>query len=117
MMLDLLVQVEIELNNTHREYKYKVNSVKQCSDNAQTISRLKRVEGQIRGLIGMVEEDRPYENILMQVTAAKAALHKAGQSLLESHLQHCILKGFKKGEYEETMDKLLIVLEQFSRLS
>lgn len=112
-----MVRVEVELKNTHRGYKYKENSVKQCSDNAQTISRLKRVEGQIRGLISMVEEDRPCENILMQVTAAKAALHKAGQSLLESHLHHCILNGFKKGEYEETIDKLLIALEQFSRLS
>ncbi len=90
--------------------------MKQCSDSAQTISRLKRVEGQIRGIIAMVEADRPCEEILVQVTAAKAALHKAGQSLLESHLNHCVIDGFKSGRHEETMDRLLTALEQFARL-
>lgn len=91
--------------------------MKQCSDSAQTISRLKRVEGQIRGLITMVEDDRPCEEILVQVGAAKAALHKAGQSLLESHLHHCVLDGLQRGQPEETIDRLLTALEQFSRLS
>lgn len=91
--------------------------MKQCSDSAQTVSRLKRVEGQIRGIITMVEADRPCEEILVQVAAAKAALHKAGQSLLESHLHHCVLDGFKNGEFEETIDRLLTALEQFSRMS
>lgn len=91
--------------------------MKQCSDSAQTISRLKRVEGQIRGIIAMVEADRPCEEILVQVSAAKAALHKAGQSLLESHLEHCVVDGLKSGRHEETIDKLLTALEQFSRMS
>lgn len=91
--------------------------MKQCSDSAQTISRLKRVEGQIRGIISMVEDDRPCEEILVQVSAAKAALHKAGQSLLESHLHHCVVDGFKSGQHEETIDRLLTALEQFSRMS
>lgn len=91
--------------------------MKECSDSAQTISRLKRVEGQIRGIITMVEDNRPCEEILMQVGAAKAALHKAGQSLLESHLHHCVADGFKNGRHDETIDRLLTALEQFSRLS
>ncbi len=91
--------------------------MKQCSDSAQTISRLKRVEGQIRGIITMVEDNRPCEEILVQVGAAKAALHKAGQSLLESHLHHCVVDGFKSGRDDETIDRLLTALEQFSRMS
>jgi len=91
--------------------------MKQCSDSAQTIGRLKRIEGQIRGIITMVEDDRPCEEILVQVSAAKAALHKAGQSLLESHLHHCVVDGFQSGNHDETIDKLLTALEQFSRMS
>lgn len=91
--------------------------MKQRSDSARTISRLKRVEGQIRGIIGMVEDGRPCEEILVQVAAAKAALHKAGQGLLESHLHHCVSDGLKSGRHEEAIDRLLSALEQFSRMS
>lgn len=90
--------------------------MKQCSDSAGTISRLKRVEGQIRGIIAMVESDRPCEDILVQMTAAKAALHRAGQTLLESHMHHCVLDGFKNGEFEETVDQLLKAVGKFSRM-
>ena len=90
--------------------------MKQCSDSAKTISRLKKIEGQIRGIINMVEDDRPCEDILMQVSAAKRALHKAGQSLLESHLSHCVLDGFKRGQHDETIERLIKAIDQFSRL-
>lgn len=90
--------------------------MKQCSDSAGTINRLKRIEGQIRGIISMVENDRPCEDILVQMTAAKAALHRAGQTLLESHMHHCVLDGFKNGEFEGTVDQLLKAVGKFSRL-
>jgi len=90
--------------------------MKQCSDSAGTINRLKRIEGQIRGIISMVEDDRPCEDILVQMTAAKAALHKAGQALLESHMHHCVLDGFKQGEFEKTVDQLLTAVGKFSRM-
>lgn len=90
--------------------------MKQCSDSAGTISRLKRIEGQIRGIIAMVENDRPCEDILVQMTAAKAAIHRAGQTLLESHMHHCVLDGFKNGEFEDTVDQLLKAVGKFSRM-
>ena len=80
------------------------------------IKRLKRIEGQIRGLIKMVESDKPCEDILIQIGSAKAALHKTGQVILESHLHHCVVDGIRHGDEEETVKKLSSALEQFSRL-
>ena len=90
--------------------------MKQCMDVEAVSRRLKRIEGQIRGIARMVEEDKPCEDILMQIGAAKAALHKTGQTILEGHLHHCVLNAVKEGDGEETLKKLTTALEQFSRL-
>ncbi len=57
------------------------------------LARLKRVEGQIRGLQRMVEEDAPCEDILMQSAAATAALKKVGSIIIQDHLEECLEKG------------------------
>ena len=85
-------------------------------DQSAVTRRLKRIEGQIRGLIKMVENDKPCEEILIQIGSAKAALHKTGQVILESHLSHCVIDGIQHGNEEETIKRLTTALEQFSRL-
>ena len=85
-------------------------------DRDAVTKRLKRIEGQIRGLIKMVESDKPCEEILIQIGSAKAALHKTGQVILEGHLQHCVIDGIQRGNEEETVKKLSSALEQFSRI-
>lgn len=87
------------------------------SDAAEIIKRLKRVEGQVRGLIRMIEEEKACEDIMIQIGSTKAALHKVGQCVLEGHLHHCVLEGIRNGNGEEILDKLSRALEQFSRLS
>ena len=79
-------------------------------------ARLKRIEGQVRGLIKMVEEDKTCEEILVQISSVKAALHKTGQVILEGHLQHCVIDGIREGKEEETIKKLSSAIEQFSRI-
>jgi DNA-binding FrmR family transcriptional regulator len=78
--------------------------------------RLKRIEGQIRGLINMVECDKSCEEIFIQIGSAKSALHKTGQVILEGHLHHCVLNAIHDGKEDETMKKLSSALEQFSRI-
>jgi len=78
--------------------------------------RLKRIEGQIRGIIKMIEDDKSYEDILIQIGSAKAALHKTGQVVLEGHLHHCVLDGIREGKEEETIKQLSSAIEQFSRI-
>ncbi len=90
--------------------------MKQCIDAEAVIKRLKRIEGQIRGLMKMVEEDKSCEEILIQIGSAKAALHKTGQVILEGHLHHCVLDGIRDGKEDETIKKLSSAIEQFSRI-
>jgi len=80
------------------------------------INRLKRIEGQVRGLMKMVEGDKSCEEILIQIGSAKAALHKTGQVILEGHMHHCILDGIRKGKEDETLQKLSSAIEHFSRI-
>jgi DNA-binding FrmR family transcriptional regulator len=83
----------------------------------KVVARLKRIEGQIRGLMGMVEKDIPCEDILVQISAAKSALHKTGQVILEGHLSHCVLAGIASGDSQNTIKKLAKAIEQFSRMT
>ena len=78
--------------------------------------RLKRIEGQIRGIINMIETYKNCEEILIQIGSAKSALHKAGQVILEGHLHTCVLEGIRDGREEETIKKLYTAIEQFSRI-
>jgi DNA-binding FrmR family transcriptional regulator len=87
------------------------------SDSEAVIKRLRRIEGQTRAIIRMAESDRPCEDILILVSAVKSALHKVGQVVLEGHLRHCVVDGIKNGNEKKTINKLLSVLEQFSRIN
>ena len=87
----------------------------QCNKENVT-NRLKRIEGQVRGIIRMLEDDKPCEEILIQISSVKSALHKAGQVVLEGHLRHCVVDGIRNGKEDETMEKLSSAIEQFSRI-
>ena len=88
-----------------------------CEKDAKAvINRLKRIEGQVRGLIKMVEDDRPCEDVLVQISSAKSALHKTGQVILECHLRHCVTHDIREGDEEKVIEGLLQVIEQFSRI-
>jgi len=86
------------------------------TDTEAAVNRLKRIEGQVRGLIKMVEGDKGCEEILIQIGSAKSALHKTGQAILEWHLRHCVIEGIREGDEEETIKKLSSAIEQFSRI-
>lgn len=90
--------------------------MKECMDVDAVTKRLKRIEGQIRGLIKMIEDEKSCEDILIQIGSAKAALHKTGQVILEGHLHHCVLNGIRDGKEKETIKKLSSAIEQFSRI-
>src|SRR4249920_2909566 len=73
------------------------------------LHRLRRIEGQIRGLQRMVEEDRYCPDIIVQVASAQEALRGVGRQLLRNHLKHCATVAIKKGpaEADATYDELL----------
>ena len=87
-----------------------------CMDVDAVTLRLRRIEGQVRGIIKMIEEDKECEDLLIQIGSAKAALHKTGQVILEGHMHHCFLDGVREGNADEAIKKLSAAIEQFSRI-
>jgi DNA-binding FrmR family transcriptional regulator len=63
--------------------------------------RLRRIEGQVRGLQRMVEEDRYCADIITQVASVQEALRGVGRNLMKNHLHHCATKALKSGKKEE----------------
>lgn len=78
------------------------------------INRLNRIEGQIRGIRGMVEKDVYCTDILVQVAAVNAALNSFNKELLENHIKTCVAKDIKEGK-DETIDELVNVLQKLMR--
>ncbi len=90
--------------------------MKKCMDSDNLHRRLKKIIGQVNAIDKMVEEDVPCEDILMQINAAKSALHKVGQVVLEGHLQHCVRDGIEHGDAEETIKSFAKAVERFSNM-
>lgn len=80
-----------------------------------TINRLKRIEGQVRGIQRMVEEDRYCVDILVQISAINAALKKVGFNVAERHMKHCVSHAVQDGEGEQAIEELLDVLKHVAK--
>ena len=78
------------------------------------INRLNRIEGQIRGIKGMVEKDAYCTDIITQVAAANAALNAFNRELLATHIKTCVADDIKAGK-SETVDDLLATLQKLMK--
>ena len=78
------------------------------------INRLNRIEGQIRGIKKMVENDAYCTDILMQVSAANAALNSFNKELLATHIRTCVAKDIRDGK-DETIDELVVTLQKLMK--
>jgi len=92
-------------------HKTKERSEKEYKD---LIHRLNRIEGQIRGIRGMVEKDAYCTDILRQVAAANAALNSFNKVLLANHIKTCVTRDIREGR-EETVDELLATLQKLMK--
>ena len=75
----------------------------------QLLKRLRRVEGQVRGVQGMVEDDRYCIDILTQISAVQAALDKVALGLLDDHARHCVIGGPQERQGECTEELMAAV--------
>lgn len=91
--------------------KTKQRSEKEYKD---LIHRLNRIEGQIRGIKGMVEKDAYCTDILTQVAAANAALNSFNKVLLANHIKSCVTQDILDGK-EETVDELVVILQKLMK--
>ena len=82
------------------------------------LRRLRRIEGQIRGLQRMVEEDRYCADIMMQIVSVQEALRAVGRALMRNHLRHCVTQVISTGsaqEAEAMYDEVLDLIYKHSR--
>lgn len=85
---------------------------------ASNLRRLRRIEGQVRGLQKMVEDDRYCADIMVQIASVQEALRAVGRALLRNHLRHCAAEAIGKGSPEEAeamYDELLELIYRHSR--
>src|SRR3954451_6273587 len=73
----------------------------------QLLTRLKRIEGQVRGIEGMVEDDRYCIDVITQISAVQAALDKVALGLLDGHARHCVVEGHGGGTPEELTGEMM----------
>ena len=84
-------------------------------DKATLLNRLRRIEGQMRGVAKMVETDRYCVDILTQVAAVQAALDALALQLLEHHLHGCVHAAVKSGDGARAIEEALGVIRKFAR--
>ena len=75
--------------------------MRQCMDADNLHRRLSKIIGQVQAIDRMIDEDIPCEDVLAQINAAKSALHKVGQVVLEGHINHCVRDGIEHGDADK----------------
>ena len=80
-----------------------------------TLKRLGRLEGQVRGIAGMVEADRYCIDIVTQIAAARAALRKVEEEILREHVAHCVAHAIKSGDKADQRQKIAELMAVVSR--
>lgn len=85
------------------------------ANGAALVKRLNRIEGQVRGIRKMIEDDRYCIDVLTQVSAVQAALDSLALELLEDHLHGCVLGAVKSGDGKRALDEALTVIRKFAR--
>lgn len=93
------------------EAKTKIRSEKEYKS---LINRLNRIEGQIRGIKGMVEKNAYCTDIITQVAAANAALNAFNKELLESHIKSCVYEDIRNGK-DETVEELVELIKKLMK--
>lgn len=84
-------------------------------DNAELLARLRKIEGQVRGVQRMLEDDRYCVDILVQLAAIRSAVGAVGHSLLETHVRGCVAGALRSGDGEGAVNELLEVFGKFAR--
>ncbi|WP_286315591.1 metal-sensitive transcriptional regulator [Romboutsia ilealis] len=82
-------------------------------DKDMLIKRLNRIEGQVKGIQKMVEEERYCIDILTQISAIRSAINKVGSIILENHIKGCVANSIKEDNSEESIAELMKTIDKF----
>jgi DNA-binding FrmR family transcriptional regulator len=81
------------------------------------VTRLRRIEGQVGGLLRMVDEDRYCVDVLTQINAVRAALHKVEEQILRDHVSHCVVGAFATGDVIAQRSKIEELVATIGRMT
>lgn len=87
----------------------------QANTKASCAKRLSRIEGQVRGIAKMVDDDRYCIDIVTQISAARAALRRVEEEILRDHVAHCVEHALTSGDADEQRRKVAELMEIFAR--
>ncbi len=111
MEIKEITNIEEETNTCQCCHKTKERSEKEYRD---LVNRLSRIEGQVRGIRGMLEKDAYCTDILVQVAAVNAALNSFNKVLLANHIRTCVADDIRAGK-DETIDELVNTLQKLMK--
>ena len=101
-------------NKSEKECCYHSSKHRSDKEYKDLMNRLSRIEGQVRGIKGMLEKDAYCPEILVQVSAVNAALNSFNKVLLANHIRTCVADDIRDGK-DETVDELVKVLQKLMR--
>jgi len=80
------------------------------------VKRLNRIEGQIGGIKNMINDERPYDEVIIQLNSSRSALQKISQILLEAHADHTFIDAVASGQPEKELESLRRAIKQYSKM-
>ena len=109
-------KIEGSLNNEHQFAAAVSGRKSHHSEKTKKnlVTRLNRVEGQIRGIKGMIEKDVYCDDIITQISATQAALNSVAKLLLEGHMKSCVVERIQEGDHE-VVDELLVTIQRLMK--
>jgi DNA-binding FrmR family transcriptional regulator len=111
---DTTMERTIDRDMTAMPERHHHHSASYEADKAKILTRLRRIEGQVRGVHKMVEDDKYCVEVLTQISAIVAGLRATGQVVLEDHIRGCVL-GADPDEQEALLEELMGAIERFNR--
>ncbi|WP_438432743.1 metal-sensitive transcriptional regulator [Gorillibacterium sp. sgz500922] len=111
-------QIEVEATDSEACSHADESGVRKSHHNdklkSNLMSRLNRIEGQVRGVKGMIEKDTYCDDVLNQISAIQAALSGVGKLLLEGHMKSCVTERLQEGD-QEVIDELLVTIHKLMK--
>lgn len=87
------------------------------NDKEAIIKRLNRIEGQVKGIQKMVEDERYCVDILVQISAIRSAINRVGNIILENHIKGCVSTSIKEGETQESEELISELMETINKFT
>ncbi|MDM5212065.1 metal-sensitive transcriptional regulator [Peribacillus sp. NJ4] len=107
--LDNIVEIDSCCSSESRRKSHHSDNVK-----SNLVTRLNRVEGQIRGIKGLIEKDTYCDDVITQIAATQSALNSVARILLEGHLKSCVLERIQEGD-TEVLDEVLVTFQKLMK--